>query len=259
MKRFHALEWEDLHWFPKSWRDYGTDFLRFIAVRFDAYKPIIPVIKKGIDAASHHDWVDCASGGGGSIVPLAKELKKDFPQLRVTLSDYYPNVKAFEQTKSEDPGLFQYEEKPVNAMDLPPHLRGKFRTLFGAFHHFRPREARRILQNAVDNRSPIAIFEAVGRNPMSWFSMLFVPLNVLLFTPFIRPVRWEVLPFIYLLPIIPLYILWDGVASILRSYSKTELEDLVSQLDNASSFNWEIGSAKNGPMSVAYLLGTPAE
>lgn len=259
MKRFHALEWEDLHWFPNSWRDYGTDYLRFVATRFDVYKPVIPILKKGIDSSSRHDWVDCASGGGSSLAPLTKSMKNDYPQLKITLSDYYPNIKAFEKTKAEDPDLFHFEEKPVNAMELPHHLQGKFRTIFGAFHHFRPKEARRILQNAVDNRSPVAIFEAVGRNPMSWFSMLFVPLNVLLFTPFIRPVRWEVLPFIYLIPIIPLYILWDGVASILRTYSKKELEGLVASLNGSQSFNWEIGIVKNGPMPVYYLLGTPGK
>lgn len=139
-------------------------------------------------------------------------------------------------------------------MEVPPHLRGRFITLLGAFHHFRPDDARKILQNAVDTQSPIAIFEPVGRNAISWFSMLFVILNVLLFTPFIRPVRWKVLPFIYLLPLVPLYILWDGVASILRTYSEKELRELIASLRESDTYEWEIGKTA-GALPVQYLLG----
>jgi hypothetical protein len=201
--------------------------------------------------------VDCASGGGSGLLNLAKNLKQDYPHLKIILTDYYPNVKAFERTKAEDPQVFHFERSSVNAMELPAHLHGRFRTLFGAFHHFRPTDARQILQNAVDTHSPIAIFEPVGKNAMSIISMVFVILNVLLFTPFIRPVRWSVLPFIYILPIIPLYILWDGIASIIRAYSDNELNEIVNTLTDKDSFEWEISLVKNGAMPINYLLGIP--
>ncbi|MBN8651910.1 MAG: hypothetical protein J0L67_10805 [Cytophagales bacterium] len=79
--------------------------------------------------------------------------------------------------------------------------------MFGAFHHMDEASARKILQQAVDDNTPIAIFEPLSRNVLAFISMLFVPLNVWLLTPFIRPVRWQVLPFIYLIPMVPLYIL----------------------------------------------------
>lgn len=257
MKRFHALEWEDLQWFPTAWRDYGTDYLRYIAVKFDIYKPIVPLLKKGLEASPSHDWVDCASGGGGGLINLAKYLKKEYSELKITLTDYYPNIKSFERTKAEDAEVFRYETASVNAMDVPKHLQGKFRTMFGSFHHFRPAEAQKILQNAVDSNSPIGIFEPVGRNPMSFISMLMVPINVLILTLFIRPVRWSVLPFIYILPIIPLYILWDGIASILRTYSEEELKELLSKVNNADKFDWQIGKIQEGPMPVNYMIGYP--
>lgn len=188
---------------------------------------------------------------------MAKYLKHDYPKLKITLTDYYPNTQAFERVKAEGEGVFDYETTSVNAMAFPIHLQGKFRTIFAAFHHFRPKEAASVLQNAVDTNSSIAIFEPLGRNAGSFFSMLFVILNVLLLTPFIRPVRLSVLPFIYIIPIIPLYILWDGIASILRTYSENELKEMVSGLNNSSSFEWEIEKKANGPMPIYYLLGTP--
>jgi len=258
MKRMHALEWEDLRWFPASWRDYGTDYLRFVATKSDLYKPIVPLIRKGLQASGGRHWVDCASGGGSSLIMLAKALHSEFPDLKITLTDYYPNIRAFERTRAELKNVFNFEKQPVNVMEMPPHLQGKFTTLFGAFHHFRPDDARKILQNAVDTQSPIAIFEPVGRNAISWFSMLFVMLNVLLFTPFIRPLRWKVLPFIYLLPLVPLYVLWDGIASILRTYSEKEMKELVASLRHSDAFEWEIGKTA-GALPVQYLLGIKKE
>ena len=254
MRRFHALEWEDLSWFPSAWRDYGTDYLKFISAKFHIYKPVLPLIKKGLEKSGAPQWVDCASGGGGDLVNLAKDLSKEVLGLKIIMTDYYQNPRAFYRIKSELPDIFEYEKVAVNAMDLPVHLQGKFRTMFAAFHHFRPHDARRILRNAMDSNSPIAIFEPLGKNPPSIFSMFFVILNVLIFTPFIRPVRWSVLPFIYLLPIVPLYILWDGVASILRTYSVKELWELVDSLDGNEDYHWEIGKTP-GPMPVHYLLG----
>ncbi len=259
MNRIHLFEWEDQEWFPKSWRDFGTDYLRFIALKFNIYDSVIPLIKRGILASGKEQWVDCASGGGAGLVKIAKKLKEELPGLQVTLTDYYPNIKAFERTKAADEQLFHYETEPVDATHLPEKLHGPLRSLFGAFHHFRPGAAQKILQDAVDSKSPIAVFEPVGRNAVSWFSMLFVIPNVLIFAPFIRPLRWQVFPFIYLLPLIPLYILWDGCVSILRTYSKKELHGLIEKLDNADSFHWEIGSKTGQPAPVYYLTGTPKE
>lgn len=257
MKRFHALEWEDQRWFPAEWRDYGTDYLRFIALKFDIYKAIIPVLKKGIDASGSQEWIDCASGGGGGLIKLAEALKKDYPALKITLTDYYPNIKSFEQTLQQGGDTFTFEKDSINAMNLPVRHSEKFRTMFAAFHHFRPDDARQILQNAVDTKSPIAIFEPVAKNPKSVISMMFVIFNVLFMTPFIRPFRPKVLPFIYAIPVIPLYVMWDGIASIIRTYSKKELEEMVASLKNGGSFEWEIGHKQDGPMPVHYLLGTP--
>jgi len=174
--------------------------------------------------------------------------------LKITLTDFYPNIKAFESLTKEVPNTFTYEKSSVDAIHPPKHLQNSIQTIFGAFHHFRPDKAKQILQNVVNTNTTIAIFEPVGRNFGSWFSMIFVPLNILIFTLFIRPIRWNVLPFIYLIPIIPLYILWDGIASILRTYSENELQALVNSLENAKDYEWEIGKTP-GAMPINYLIG----
>jgi hypothetical protein len=259
MKRIHLFEWEDQSWFPKVWRDFGTDYLRFIAHKFSIYSPVIPIIKRGLHSSGNQRWVDCASGGGSGLVNLAKSLKADFPDLKVILTDYYPNIHAFEFTKKESDELFDYESQPVDIRNIPKHLRGSLRSVFGAFHHFKPKDAQKILQDAVDSNSPIVIFEPVARNFFSWFSMLLVIPNILIITPFIRPFRWQVLPFIYLIPVIPLFVIWDGCVSILRTYSEKELNSLIDKLDNKVKFKWEVGFVQGKPSKIYYLSGFPVK
>jgi hypothetical protein len=54
---------------------------------------------------------------------------------------------------------------------------------------------------------------------------------------------------------VPLFVLWDGVVSSLRTYSVKEMNQLVSQLNNRKSFEWETGKIKSGPSKILYLLG----
>lgn len=259
MRRKHLFELEDQQWFPKSWRNFGTDYLSFMARKFKIYDPVSPMIREMIRSTGKNEWIDVASGGGGGLVNLAQILREDHPELKIILSDYFPNTEAFERTLKTLPGAFTTEQRSVDARQLPQEYAGCLRTMFGAFHHFKEEDARKILQNAIDSQSPIAIFEPVGRNAGSFISMLFAIPNVWLLTPFIRPFRPLLLPFIYLIPLIPLFILWDGIVSILRTYSEPELKRMTESLKNTENFVWQIGKIKNGPSYVYYLNGRPAK
>lgn len=256
MKRIHAFEFEDLRWFPRKLRNYGTDFLQWSANAFDIYKGAVPVIEKGLESSATSTVIDIASGGGGGLLNIAPRLKQRFPELKILLSDYYPNVAAFQKTKAALPDVFEYVEVSVNAMNVPQQLKG-FRTQFLSFHHFKPKDATAILQNALDNGQPVGIFEAQQRNGANLLRMLLSPLAVLIATPFIKPFRAERLLFTYLLPVVPLFILWDGLVSVLRTYTETELREMIAGLKGGTNFDWEVGSIKESPNPVLYLLGTP--
>ncbi len=258
MRRIHAFEFEDLNWFPINIRNYGTDFLQFGANKFDLYKGIMPIIQKGIQSSENFTIIDIASGGGGGILKIAEHLKNKFSHIKIILSDYYPNMDAFKMIKSKHPDIFDYIEYSVNAMNVPTQLKG-FRTQFSSFHHFKPEAARAILQNAVDNKQAIGVFEAQQRNIKNLILRFFSPFAVLLLTPFIKPFKFERIIFTYLIPIIPLFVLWDGIISVLRTYTVTELHQMISGLDNQALYNWEIGIAKESSNNILYLLGTPRE
>lgn len=52
-------------------------------------------------------------------------------------------------------------------------------------------------------------------------------------------------------------ILWDGIISSLRTYSVTEMKNLINQLDKKDNFYWDVNKVKSGPCTILYLLGTP--
>ncbi len=221
------------------------------------YKPIIPVIKKGLEKSGTKQIIDLGSGGGGGLIWLNSELKKDIPDLKIILTDYYPNISAFNFTKKKA-GNIEFVEKPMDARKVPRELKG-LRTLFLSFHHFKPTDAQQILQNLIDTHSAIAIFEAQERSLASIIAMLFSPLTVLLTTPFIRPFKMGRILFTYLIPIVPLFVLWDGVVSALRTYSLKEMNGMVDSLKGKDNYDWEINKVKSEPSVLLYLLGTKKE
>ncbi len=251
MSRIHLFEWEDQPWFPSLLRNYMTDFLQFLSNKAKMYKPIAGLLGESLRKTHNHRIIDLASGGGGGLLWLNTELRKDIPQLEILLTDYFPNRTAFIHTQQQADN-FEFEEGAVDARHVPAHLKG-FRTQFLSFHHFRPADAKAILQNAVDAQSPIGIFEAQDRSVPSLIAMLLSPVSVLLCTPFIRPFRWGRILFTYLVPIVPLCVLWDGIVSSLRTYSVREMHGLIDSLDRGNDFEWKVGKEKG----VLYLVGLP--
>jgi hypothetical protein len=153
MERIHLFEFEDLQWFPSFFRDYGTDLLQFLSNKTKMYQPIIPINEKGIKKSGTNQIVDLGFGGGG-LLWLNEDLKKSIPNLKILLTDYYPNIDAFEYTKYKSDN-FDYIKTPDDARDVPIELNG-LRTLFLTLHHFKLTDAKKILQNAVETKSAIA-------------------------------------------------------------------------------------------------------
>jgi hypothetical protein len=205
--------------------------------------------------------VDLCSGAGGPWLWLYKSLYIDFDRqdttmVSVCLTDKYPNTPAFARAQTASRNKIHFHASPVSVTEVPPDLDG-FRTLFASFHHFPPPEAQAILQDAVDRQQGIGIFEVPGRHFLTILLTLLVPIADLLVTPFLRPFRWSRLLWTYLLPVIPLILLFDGLVSCLRVYSPRELTELTEHLSFASDYEWDIGEERAGLLTITYLIGYP--
>lgn len=254
MSRVHLFEFEDLTWFPSFLRDYMTDFLQFLTNKTKLFKSIIPILEKGIGKSEGNQIIDLGSGGGGGLLWLSTELQKSNPNLKIILTDLFPNISAFEYTKQQGSN-FEYIADAVDARDIPKELKG-LRTQFLSLHHFKPEDVKKILQNAIDNKSNIAIFEGQERSFASILAMFFSPISVLIITPFIRPFKIGRIFFTYIIPLVPLFVWWDGIVSSLRTYSVNEMKQIVSELNHSDEYDWEIDRIKSGPAVNLYLLGT---
>ncbi len=248
------MEFEDQSWFPNFLRNYMTDFLQFLTNKSKLFKPSIDILDHMMKDSGETNIVDLGSGGGGGLLWIAEELKKKHPNLNILMTDLCPNIPAFQYTKKQN-NLFSFREESVDARNVPTEFKG-LRTQFLSLHHFRPKEAKEILQHAVDSKSDIAIFEGQERSIASILAMIFSPITVLLVSPFIRPFKIGRIIFTYLIPLVPIFVLWDGIVSSLRTYSVKEMQDLVAEIHHGDQYEWNIGKVKSGPGVNLYLTGS---
>ncbi len=214
--RVHLVEIHDLPSCPRSLRDALTDFLAFTENLAGAYDPVAPLLRRALEQTQARRIVDLCSGAGGPWRRLASRVG-----VPVLLTDLYPHHESVIR---------------VDARAVPAGLDG-FRTIFTAFHHFRPAEARAILSDAVGRGQGIGVFEIARRAPLEIAVVALTWLGTIVSAPFVRPT-------------------FDGIVSCLRTYSTPELEELVRGLD---SYDWEIGDFRGGwsPLRGSYLIGVP--
>jgi hypothetical protein len=252
--RLHLFELLDQDWCPAALRDHMTDYLATVSERMGIFDSAVDVIARGLEASGSDEVLDLGSGGGGPLPRLRPLLERKLGRpVRVRLSDKFPNDKARQRASAAG---VEYLEQSVDAMRAPPELRG-MRTFFNALHHFRPEAARAVLADAQAQRVPIAVFEVVERSPKGLVASLFIPLLVLLFTPFLRPLTPLRLLFTYVLPLAPLAIFWDGLVSGLRAHRPEELRAMTAAFPQ-EGYTWEVGVTQlPGKPQVTYVLGLP--
>jgi len=258
MRRVQFIELHDQAWCPSSLRDYVTDALQFGFNLLKSYAPIAPLLQSALDSTGSISIVDMCSGGGGPWFDLSRRLQcgtSGSVGLQVWLTDKYPNLKAFQNVRATSENRIAFYPESVDATKVPRELKG-LRTMFTSFHHFSPDDARAILQDAVDAGESIAIFE-VPRRAWSTISLTFAFVFMLFIgTPWVRPFRWSRLLWTYLVPILPLVLLFDGVVSCLRTYRPRELREMVETL-TANEYQWEMGEHASGKVPITYLIGYP--
>jgi hypothetical protein len=257
MRRAQLIELHEQPWFPLSLRHEITDALQFGLNRLKVYAPIAPLLQSSFDSTQCRSIVDMCSGGGGPWLDLSRRLQPNVQDFHILLTDKYPNIGAFQNVRVISENHIAFCPNPVDAIRVPGDLEG-FRTMFTSFHHFPPEEARAILQNAVDAGQSIGIFE-ITRRAASTIALMFPwALLPFAFTPLIRPFRWSRLFYTYVIPIIPLVLLFDGVVSCLRTYRPQELREILKKLSGIE-YQWEVGehSKASGQTPITYLIGIP--
>jgi hypothetical protein len=266
--RLHLFEFEDLDWFPQTLRDQITELLQHQLDSRGVYLCIVPVIADLMKNTGANRIIDLGSGSGGDIIRLQREIDAALQRpVEFLLTDKFPNLEAFRRIETETKGRIGHIADSVDATNVPDDLKG-VRTLFTAFHHFRPELGRQILDDAIQARSPIFIAEFTERHLPTIIRSIFLgPFIALVDSANIRPFGWRRLLWTYLIPLIPFLYTWDALVSHLRTYSRSELKGLVSDL-SASDYAWQIGQVSvqevgnpriRASRYITYLIGRPSK
>jgi hypothetical protein len=232
-----------------------TDVLEALSKLTTAYDNTLPLLIKLISQSNSNAIVDFGSGAAGPLLQsLLPTLKESFPNLRITLTDLYPNKSAAKKIVAAEPGA-NYLMTPVNMCFPPKNLEGT-RLMFTCFHHLNREQAKQTLQSAIDAKVSFGVFEVTKNSGLHLLSTISIPFLILLVTPFIKEKR--LLRFIttYAIPIVPLGCFIDGLISNLRTYSKTELNELSNELENAHDYKFEVGEFPIfGPINGTFMIG----
>lgn len=260
MRRLHLFEFTDQEWYPQVFRRIQTDYLQFVTTRGAGHQNLVPLFKKALGSTGTMEIVDLCSGASGPWLRLSTQLRQAGLPVKITLTDKFPSPEVFKKWATGSTEGINYLEESVDALHVPPYLHG-MRTMFEGFHHFKPDEARLILQEACQKRTAIGIFEASLPMPQAPLIFVLSPLMTILgyffATPFIHPRTWSRFLWTYL-PVVPLATCWDGWVSFLRVYSERELQALVDPLQQ-EGYHWEVGRVSTGTplFAFTYLLGYP--
>ena len=253
MARLHLFEFEDQQWCPAVLRNAITGYLRLAVAVTQQVRPVVPALAEFLRRTGETSILDLCSGSGGIARQLARGLSRRGLRTRIVLSDLYPDTASFREIADDSDGMIEFRSAPLDATAVPAELDG-VRTIFNAFHHFPPDDARRVLAAAAGTGRPIAVVEFIERGIVPLSGIFFSPILVLFLAPFLKPLRWQALFFIYVVPVVPLMIFWDGLVSWLRVYSLDELRAMAASVA-VPGYEWEAGHWRAGPVRVTYLMG----
>jgi hypothetical protein len=256
MRRLHLIEIHEQAWFPAELREAVTDLLQFILNLTRYHRTVMPLLSAALARAGTLRIVDLCSGAGGPWPTLLQEMRIA-SDVSLCLTDKYPNVTSFEKVQTSWGPDIGHVNESIDAECVPGELLG-LRTLFNSFHHFPGPHAESVLADAIGKGQSVAIFEIPRRRPFALAAAFLMALGTFLFVPFIRPFRFSLFAWTYLIPLLPFVMWFDGVVSCLRSHSVAELRELAGRA-SMSSFDWQYGTARHASslLSVTYLIGCP--
>ncbi|KAL1840896.1 hypothetical protein VTJ49DRAFT_7638 [Mycothermus thermophilus] len=214
---------------------------------------------------SSYIFIDFCAGGGGPTPSIEQDINArpktrpavlDQEPVRFVLTDLHPHpfLWSLAGAWSPRPPQFRrgraltYVHEPVDATCVSADLLQRilltdgddskkkiFRLFNLAFHHFDDDLARRILKDTVNNSRTnhgggIGIFELQSRSLAGFAACCLLLPATLLLAPYYA-LKWgtplTLLAFTYLVPVVPVVLVWDGWMSCLRTRTVEEVEALL--------------------------------
>ncbi|ODN80677.1 hypothetical protein L202_02851 [Cryptococcus amylolentus CBS 6039] len=238
------LEISDQPWCPPYLRDPVRDMLTFLWTHrvppFQhraPYEGAVEVLNQVVDEIETYDRdngirgetmriVDFGSGAGGPVRKVEaalneRRLADNNTPVPVSLSDIHPVPSAISDSTSP---TLSYIHEPVNAFHAPKSVSSlkHLRTFFLSFHHFNNDHGRQIIADSMRSAEALCIFELQECNLGSAIMILMLAPLTWILTPLLRPSA-KTLFFTYLIPLIPLILVFDGLVSVYRTRTPKQI------------------------------------
>ncbi|KAK7932446.1 hypothetical protein PG985_003158 [Apiospora marii] len=276
--RMHLFEIDDQPWFPSYLRALVQEGLYHawttsLPILHPQGSPASIVARTlqqvlGRRNVPRYTYIDFCAGAGGPTPVIERTLnasladsndekqQQSSSSVDFVMTDLHPHPEAWAASANKSHNL-AYEPDPVDAANAPASLLDRYRKADGdnkpgsrifrlfnlAFHHFDDGLARAILKNTVETSDAIGIFEMQDRSFASFVTCALFGL----FIPLIAPVLYWWAPWrlfwVYMVPIVPFVLVFDGLVSSLRTRTPEEIEVLLRTC-GADTTDWEIKSGR---------------
>ncbi len=219
-----SLELEDHSWFPDALRAYQTDVLGSLAKCIGLYRPAIDFMSDKIPNGL--SVVDLASGSG--VPALLFFQNRD---VELTLCDKFPDQKTVDFVNRNFNVTYLNHSIDIVENEIPE---GKIYLMFNSVHHFNFGGLIKILQKVKNSGGTAYFFEPLTPTVFTFIKVFIATLILPFFlAPFIRPFRWDRLLFTYILPLGVITTFWDGLVSLVKSYSSSDLVKLKKEVSKS--------------------------
>ncbi|KAI0102276.1 hypothetical protein GGR51DRAFT_562715 [Nemania sp. FL0031] len=190
-----------------------------------------------------------ASSTYAAVAAAQNGQRREGEGVKFVLTDLHPHVESWEKAASASPHL-TYVSTSVDAAAAPPELimqskaggKGVFRLFNLAFHHFDDGLARAILKNTVETSDGFGIFELQSRTFSSFVSCMLFGFFILIIAPLLYWWSPQILFFVYIVPIVPFVLVFDGLISSLRTRTADEVEVLLRTCGASDAMDWVVHS-----------------
>jgi hypothetical protein len=243
MTRLNLFEVHDLNWVPHLVRESVVEVLG-TTMRWGKIVPAMsPAFKDFWDESHGADVLEMCSGSGETAALLFDTMTSpESPAiaLRIILSDLVARPQLWRSICLSRQDRLSFLPFNLDATAIPDSvLLDRSQLILNAFHHFPPEAARNVLKNACLHSRGIFIAENFGRSPLETISCGVFGIPATFANPWRTP-RQRVLKFLltFVLPVIPLAVVWDGLVSSLRVYTRENLMEMTRDLD---AFEWRHG------------------
>lgn len=234
MRAFYLFEFCDQTWIPRGARECLYEIMDACNSGLRSFNREVALTAIRI-AHEHHltKIVELGAGRG----PVTNELvKHDATQgMRLVTCDLVPNVEEYRKLETNHPDRVFPIYSPVDLTQTQESLNDAVLILAGVMHHI-PFELRRaVIGSLTETNSQVAIFEPLLRTWLSMFlaTLSFFPAIFLPITFFGRPGKLRRILWCWLVPIVPLMFVWDGVTSCLRQWTVKEWQAAFADLNSS--------------------------